>query len=140
MERKRNNFLQTYPTSRWWCWHLFPLGIDPTMQNPWLLVRAGYPRWSLLEFRWYVLRCLLEINCTQCYYQEVAVPKRGIPKEVKLSKQQHLIDNDPLKKLRHYKACNLKLQMICTTCKFHLHVKCFSTYDTSQFSFWTHYY
>ena len=117
-------------TKKWW-WPLFLWGIDVTTQNAWLLFRPSHPRWSLLEFRRYVVRCLLKTNSTARYNQVAAVPKRGIAKELRLSEQQHLVDNDPLKKASCCKVCNLKTQMICTTCKVHLHVKCFATYHTS---------
>ena len=89
------------------------------------------------EFRQYIARCLLEINGKVRYNQVVAIPKRDIPKELRLSEQQHLVDDDSLKKARHCKVCNLKTQVICTTCKVHLDVKCFSTYHTSYSSTWT---
>ena len=81
-----------------WQWPLFSWGIDVTIQNAWLLFRASHPRWSLLEFRRYVVRCLLEINGRARYTQDVPIPKRGIPKELRLSEKQHLVYDDPLKK------------------------------------------
>ena len=126
-----NKYRITKRTKKWW-WPLFSWGMDVTIQNAWLLFRASHPRWSLLEFRWYIFRCLLEING-----QVVAIPKRDIPKELRLSEQQHLVDDDSLKKARHCKVCNLKTQVICTTFKVQLDVKCFSTYHTSYSSTWT---
>ena len=35
------------------------------------------------------------------YNQDAAVPKRTIPKKLRLSEQQHLVDDDPLKKARN---------------------------------------
>ena len=95
-----------------------------------LLFRASYPRWSLLGFRWHVVRCQLEINGRARYNQDVVFPKRNILKELRLSEQRHLVDDDPLKKARHCKVCILKTQVICTTCKVYLHVKCCSTYHS----------
>ena len=126
-------------TKKWWR-PLFSWGIDVTIQNAWLLFRASHPSWSLLEFRRYVARCMHEINGTARYNRDAAIPKRGIPKELIMSDQQHLVDDDPLKKASCCKVCNIKTQAICTTCKVHLHVECFATYHTSQFSTWTHYY
>ena len=70
-----------------WQWPLFSWGIDVTIQNAWLLFRASHPRWSLLEFRRYIVRCLLEINGRARYNQDVAIPKKDIPKELRLSEQ-----------------------------------------------------
>ena len=110
--------------TRKWCWSLFSWGIDVTRQNAWLLFRASHPSWSLLEFRRHVAWCLLEINGTVRNNQDATISKRSIPKELRLS-EQHLVDDDPLKKGRHCKVCNLKTQVVCTTCKVHLHVNCF---------------
>ena len=111
-------------------WPLFSWGIDVTIQNSWLLFRTSHPRWSLFEFRGYIVRCLLELNGRALYNQDLVIPKMDIPKELILSEQWHLVDDDPLKKAHRCKVCNLKTQMICTTCKVHLHMKCFSTYHT----------
>ena len=92
-----NKYRISMRTKNWW-WPLFSWRIDVTIHNVWLLFRASHPRWSLLEFRRYVLRCLLEINRTARYNQDVAVPKMSIPKELRLGEQQHLVDDDPLKK------------------------------------------
>ena len=81
-------------TKKWW-WPLFSRGIDVTIQNAWLMFRASHLRWSLLEFRRYVVRCLLEINGTARYNQDVAIPKRDIPKELRLSEQRDLVDDSP---------------------------------------------
>ena len=91
--------LSTIMILQWW--PLFSWGIDVTIQNVWLLFHESHPRWSLLEFRQYVVRCLLEINGTSRYNQDAAVPKRSVPKELKLSEQRHLVDDDPLKKARN---------------------------------------
>ena len=117
-------------TKKWW-WSLFLWGINVTIQNAWLLFRTSHSRWSLHEFRWYVVRFLLKINGTARYNQDAAVPKRGISKELRLSEQQHLTDDDSLKKVHRWKVCNLKTQVICTTCEVHLHVKCFAANHTS---------
>ena len=79
-----NKYRVSIHTKKWW-WPLFSWRIDVTMQNVWLLLRASHPRWSLLEFRRYVFSCLLEINGRACYNQDVAIPKRDIPKEFRLS-------------------------------------------------------
>ena len=96
-----NKYRISIRTKKWW-WPLFSWGIDVTIQNAWLLFRASHPRWSLLEFRRYVVRCLLEINGRARYNQDVAIPKWDIPKELRLSEQRHLVDDDPCK------VCNLK--------------------------------
>ena len=59
------------------------------------MFHASHLRWSLLEFRRYVVRCLLEINGTARYNQDVAIPKRDIPKELRLSEQRDLVDDSP---------------------------------------------
>ena len=125
-----NKYRISIRTKKWWC-PLFLWGIDVTIQSAWLLFRASHPRRSLLEFRRYVVRCLLEINGSVRYNQGEAIPKRDIPKELRLSEQRHLVDDDPLRKAHHCKVCNLKTQVICTTCKVHLGVKSFSFYHTS---------
>ena len=94
---------------------------------PWLLFRASHSRWSLLEFRRYVVRCLLEINGRARYNQDVAIPKWDIPKELRLSEQRHLVDDDSLKKAQSVQPKN---PSDLYNLKVHLHVKCFSTYHT----------
>ena len=111
--------------TRKWSWSLFSRGIDVTIQNAWLLFRASHPSWSSLEFRRHVAWCLLEINGTVRYNQDATISKRSIPKELGLSEQQHLVDDDPLKKGRHGKVFNLKMQVVCTTSKVPLHINCF---------------
>ena len=123
-----NKYTISIHTKKWW-WPQFSWGIDVTIQNAWLLFHASNPRWSLLEFRRYIIRCLLEIRA--CYNQDVAILKRDILKELKLSEQRHLLDEDSLKKARRFKVSYLKIQVICTTCKVNLHVKPFSTYHPS---------
>ena len=51
-----NKYRISICTKQWW-WPLFSWAIDVTTQNAWLLFRASHPRWSLLEFRRYVVRC-----------------------------------------------------------------------------------
>ena len=51
-----NKYRISICTKQWW-WPLFSWAIDVTIQNAWLLFRASHPRWSLLEFRRYVVRC-----------------------------------------------------------------------------------
>ena len=118
------NYRISLRTRKWW-WSMFWWGIDVRIQNAWLLFRSSHPSWSLLEFRRHVAWCLLEINDTVRYNQDATISKRSIPKELRLSEQQQLVDDDPLKKGRHCKVCNLKTQVVCTTCKVHLHVNCF---------------
>ena len=79
-----NKYRISIRTKKWW-WPLFSWGIDVTIQNAWLLFRASHPRWSLLEFRRYVVKCLLEINGRARYNQDAAIPKRDILKELILS-------------------------------------------------------
>ena len=50
-----NKYRISICTKQWW-WPLFSWAIDVTTQNAWLLFRASHPRWSLLEFRRYVVR------------------------------------------------------------------------------------
>ena len=50
----------------------------------------------------------VEINGRSRYNHEVSIPKKDIPKELRLSEQRHLVDDDPLKKVRRCKVCNLK--------------------------------
>ena len=45
------------------------------------------------------------------------IPKRSISRKLRLSEQQRLFDDDPLKKVHCYKVCNLKTQVISTTFK-----------------------
>ena len=125
-----NKYRISIRTKKWW-WPLFSWRTDVAIQNVWMLFRENHRRWSLLEFRRYTVRCLLEINGRARYNQDVAIPKRDISKELRLSDKRHLVDDDPSKKACGCKICNLKTQIICTTCKVHLHLKCFSTYHTS---------
>ena len=81
-----NKYRISIRTKKWW-WSLFSWRIDVTIQNAWLLLCASHRRWSLLEFSCYVVRCLLEINGRARYNQDVAIPKKDIPKELRLSEQ-----------------------------------------------------
>ena len=90
-------------TKKWW-WPLFSWGSDVTIQNSWLLFRAFHPSWSLLEFRWYVFRCLLEINGTARYNQDATIPKKSLSKALRMKEQQHLVDDDPLRKVAAVKS------------------------------------
>ena len=83
-DQNLNKYKISIRTKKWW-WHLFSWGIDVTIQNAWLLFRASHPRWSLLEFRRYVVKCLLEIYGRARYNQDAAIPKRDILKELRLS-------------------------------------------------------
>ena len=116
-------------TKKWW-WSVF-MGNKCHNTKCLAVVSSSHSRWSLHEFRWYVVRFLLKINGTARYNQDAAVPKRGISKELRLSEQQHLTDDDSLKKVHRCKVCNLKTQVICTTCEVHLQVKCFAANHTS---------
>ena len=69
----------------------------------------------------------VEINGRSRYNQEVSIPKRDIPKELRLSEQRHLVDDDPLKKAQSVQRKN---PSDLHNMKVHLHVKCFSTYHT----------
>ena len=71
------------------------------------------------------------MNDTAHCNQDIAIPKRSIPKELRLSEQKYLVDDDPLKKACRYKVCNLKIQVICSTFKVHFYVKCLPIYHTS---------
>ena len=57
------------------------------VQNVWLLLRVSRPSWSLLEFRRYIIRCLLEIQRTARYNQNAAIPKRSILRDLRPSEQ-----------------------------------------------------
>ena len=71
-----NKYRISIHTKKWW-WPLFSWGIDVTKQNAWLLFRASHPRWSLLEFRRYVVKCLLEINGTAALQPRRSYSKKG---------------------------------------------------------------
>ena len=98
-------------------WPLFSWAIDVTIQNAWLLFRASYPNRSLLEFRRHLARCLVKVNGTARYNQDTAIIKRSISKDLRLSEQRYLVDNDLWKNASRCKAGNTKTQVICTTSK-----------------------
>ena len=74
-DQKVNKYRISMRTKKW-RWPLFSWGIDVKIQNVWLLFRASHPRWSLLELRRHVVRCLLEINGRAQYNQDVAWPTK----------------------------------------------------------------
>ena len=76
-----NKYRVSIRTKKWWC-PLFSRGIDVTIQNAWLFFCASHPRWSLLEFRRYVVWCPLEINGRARYNQGAAIPERDIQGKV----------------------------------------------------------
>ena len=116
-----NKYRINIRSKKWW-WPLFSWGIDVTIQNAWIIFRQAKPGWSLVQFRRYIARALLEAYGkpprSQNNVQSNPTTQR------RSSNQRHLLDDEPNKIPRRCKFCGLKTQIMCTTCNVHLHVKC----------------
>ena len=121
-----NKYRVNIRSKKWW-WPLFSWGIDVTIQNAWILFRLVNPTWSLVKFRRYIARALLETNGSPSLVGRI----QSRPSEcIRRSSRPHYAGDEPQKIARRCKLCGLKTIVVCTTCNVHLHVKCFLVYHT----------
>ena len=68
-----------------WSWQFISCGIDICIQNAWIVYRKNHPGWSLLDFRRYFAKSLLETNRTRKYSVNNTSLQRRPTRESRLS-------------------------------------------------------